>query len=110
MKKNMDKLMALAALDKKLSEKLQKADKGQVIALAKEHGITLTEADFETPQGKVSDDELAAVAGGGYCFCVLGGGGTAEEGAKACACVIAGMGYDAGGTARCKCVGAGQGD
>ncbi len=109
MNDNMKKLVDLASKDKEMSAKLQKASKEQVIALAKEHGIKLTEADFETPQGKVSDDELAAVAGGGICVCVLGGGGKADEGEKTCACVIVGVGCYVGGEVRCSCSSAGGG-
>jgi predicted ribosomally synthesized peptide with nif11-like leader len=110
MNDNLKKLANLASEDKGLSEKLQKADKGQVKALAKEHGITLTEADFEAPRGKVSDDELAAVAGGGFCYCVMGGGGKADEGEKTCACVLVGYGYYTDGRMRCDCGMYGSGD
>lgn len=77
MNDNMKKLAALASKDKGLSEKLRKASKEEVIALAKEHGITLSEADFEAPHGSVSEDELAAVAGGQDCSCTVYGAGTA---------------------------------
>lgn len=75
---NIEKLAKIASLDKELSAKLQKASKEQVIALAKENGITLTEADFEAPRGDVSDSELEAVAGGQNCSCTVYGAGTAE--------------------------------
>lgn len=110
MNDNLKKLVDLAKQDNELGVKLQTADKRQVMTLAKEHGITLTEADFEKPQGKVSDDELAAVAGGNQCACLLGGGGKASEGEKACACVIAGIGKFTNGLWRCDCAGYGTGD
>ncbi len=78
MRVNIKKLAKIASLDKELSAKLQKASKEQVIALAKLHGITLTEADFESPRGDVSDKELEAVAGGQNCSCIVYGAGTAE--------------------------------
>lgn len=110
MNANLKKLVDLASEDKELSAKLQSADKEQVIALGKERGITLTEADFESPKGKVSDDELAAVAGGGYCFCAIGGGGKSDEGEKTCACVALGYGYYTDGRIRCDCGLYGSGD
>jgi predicted ribosomally synthesized peptide with nif11-like leader len=109
MKVNIEKLAKIASLDEKLSVKLQKASKEQVVVLAKEHGITLTEADFEAPQGAVSDDELEAAAGGGNCICALGGGGKAGEGEKTCACVLVGLGYYTGGGLRCSCANLGSG-
>jgi predicted ribosomally synthesized peptide with nif11-like leader len=110
MNEKMEKLSKLASEDKELKTKLQKASKEQIVALAKEHGITLMEADFETPKGKVSDDELEAVAGGGSCVCVMGGGGTKGEGEQTCACVLAGWGNYADGRRRCDCSLYGSGD
>ncbi len=62
-------------------------------------------------------NELDAVAGGGSCGCVLGGGGAADEWSKACVCVAGGGGEytDEGasywGKCRCACplVGGGTG-
>lgn len=45
-----------------------------VIALAKELGIELTEADFETRDGEMSEEELNIVAGGA-CSCTVNGNG-----------------------------------
>ena len=39
----------------------------KTIELLKEYGVVLTAEDFKMPEGKLSDDELAAVAGGGGC-------------------------------------------
>ncbi len=107
---NLKKLVDLAKQDKELGAKLQSADKEKIIALGKEQGITLTEADFEMPKGKVNDDELAAVAGGGYCFCAWGGGGKSDDYEKACACVIVGIGTYTNGAPRCDCGLYGSGD
>lgn len=110
MNKNMEKLLKLASKDEELSAKLQKAEKQQVVELAKKHGIILSDADFEVPKGKVSDDELQAVAGGGNCYCAMGGGGSKGEGERACACVIVGLGYYTDGSQRCGCPGFGAGE
>lgn len=46
---------------------------------AAELGIPLTAADFEAPEGELSEDELVAVAGAGECYCAVGGGGTSSD-------------------------------
>ena len=53
---------------------------------------------------ELSMDELDAVAGGGTCGCVLGGGGAAGEGQKICACPAFGA-----GEGRCLCIVGGGG-
>ena len=106
-----------ASKDKEFSQKVSKADtKEALIALAAEKGFTLTEADMESPKpqdGEISDDEVEAVAGGGMCFCAVGGGGTKGDYDKTCACVLAGAGdgYTHGDKGcRCECAMAGIGD
>ena len=106
MSENMKKFMELASKDEALKKKLQAlndmepADAIQAgIALAKELGIELTEADFDRKKsdGELSDDELDAVAGGGGCGCpaVGGGHGTNRNNYNYdCACVVAGAGGD----------------
>ena len=88
MSENMKKFMELVSKDENLKQKLQSfndmepADAIQAgIALAKELGIELSEADFakEESNGELSDDELDAVAGGGGCGCALGGGGNGTD-------------------------------
>ena len=63
-------------------------------------------------------DELDEVAGGSWCHCTIGGGGTgdADVGEKTCACVMGGGGeYTDEGAAvygkrcRCACVAIGSG-
>ncbi len=110
MNEKLKKLLDLALQDGELGVKLQKAGKEEIIALGKEHGITLTDVDFEIPEGKLSDDELAAVAGGGECLCAMGGGGKAGDGDKVCACVLAGWGTYTDGSRRCDCSLYGSGD
>lgn len=85
--------------------------KEELIALAKELGIELTDADFAAPAGEVSDDEMDAVAGGADCGCFVGGGG--EGGGqwdnKVCVCVTGGGGETGDGGCRCVCTVAGWG-
>ena len=64
----------------------------------------------------LEEPELADVAGGKECVCVLGGGGEAsEEGEKTCACVGVGFGMKddeniaTGKTERCVCIAGGAG-
>lgn len=83
-----------------------------IIALAKEHGLEITEADFQAaPEGELSDDELEAVAGGAECYCAIGGGGTGthSEHNETCACVALGFGTTDAGGLRCSCAAAGYG-
>lgn len=61
------------------------------VAKAAELGIPLTEADFEAPDEELSEDELAAVAGGTKCSCAVGGGGTDDGYGDVCACVVVGV-------------------
>lgn len=70
------------------------ADKDEAIAAAVEKaaelGIPLSAADFEAPEGELSEDEMAAVAGAGKCSCAVGGGGSADSSSNVCACVVFG--------------------
>ena len=78
-----DRLKALAAGSQtKMQEK--------TIELLKEYGVALTAEDFKAPEGKLSDDELAAVAGGGGCGCAFGGGGGGDG--LGCFCLMSGAG------------------
>lgn len=108
---NMKKFLELASTNDTLASKLNNASKDDVIALAKEQGIELTEADFEAA-AEVSDDELNTVAGGKQCYCAMGGGGTGESSnhTKTCACVLGGHGGMDNGDRRCVCIAGGYGD
>lgn len=116
MTENMKKFMELVSKDEALCAKTVSADKVVLIALAKKLGIVLTEADFVQPAVELDDTELDAVAGGGVCACVLGGGGTADGSSTSnvsdavCACVLGGSGENKGGYARCICVISGGGN
>ncbi len=101
-----------------LKAKMEELDKDPAstpkdfIKAAAEYGVELKEEDFKpaAAQGELKDDELDAVAGGGTCACVIGGGGTADNHHGTCACVLVGYGegnsyYDMG----CYCSAAGGG-
>lgn len=109
MNENIRKFLELASSNEEFKNKLNSATKESIIALAREQGIELTDADFG-PTSEVSDDELNTVAGGNACACVLGGGGTGSAGQKTCACVGVGFGKTAGGKSRCGCAAAGSGE
>lgn len=82
----------------------------KMIELLKEYGVALTAEDLKVPSGKLSDDELAAVAGGGGCGCPVAGGG-GGDGLK-CVCVVGGGGGIKGVDASegmCFCLAAGAG-
>ncbi len=74
MSENMKKFLELISKDENLKKKMAELEKmesdkaiREIIALAKEHGIELSEADFVKAESddELSDDELDAVAGGG---------------------------------------------
>lgn len=112
MTENMKKLLELASNNPELQEKLSNSTKENIIVLAKEVGVSLTEADFEALQGEIGDDELDAVAGGDKCYCFAGGGSSRVDErchSKTCVCVGGGSGRTGGGASRCTCVGAGFG-
>ena len=121
MSENLKKFFEFVGNNPEILEKAKqlKADdpeaaKGIVIAFAKEHGFELTEEDFSPCEGELSESELASVAGGGTCACVVGGGGTADEPSSpgqdsVCWCVGGGFGEDIWGDRRCTCVFGGGG-
>ena len=113
MTENMKKLLEAVSKNKDLLEKVKTQGKDEIVALAQELGITLTEADFEAPEGELSEKELSGVAGGGECWCVVGGGGTEDSHGHVCACVAVGIGEDSGPagneTERCFCPAVGYG-
>ena len=108
---NMKKFLELASGDTELVERLNGMDKDAIIAAAQQRGIALTEADFAADTGaELNEDELDAVAGGGKCACILGGGGKADDNCNKCSCVLDGAGkFKDGIVNRCGCVGAGGG-
>ena len=73
MTENMKKLLEIVSGNKELAAKIGGMGKEEILALAKEVGVELTEADF-AQKFELSDDELEAVAGGGKCICSFGSG------------------------------------
>lgn len=109
MTENMKCFLAKVSEDKALAEKASKLEKNELIVLAKEMGVNLTEADFAQTESDISEGELNSVTGGGNCYCVAGGGGTDGEKDSACACVFAGWGRSTERHERCVCAMAGGG-
>ena len=103
MTENIKKFLEAVSKKDELREKLTTMDKDAIIAAAKELGFELTEADFVQPEDELNEDELDAVAGGGNCYCFMGGGGTKGKNDRACACVFAGAGEQKDLTDRCAC-------
>lgn len=114
---NMEALLKILSENSELGHKFAQMDKQNLIASAKELGVELTDADFAQPE-TMSDAELNAVAGGGECVCVLGGGGTQGGDDGVCACVAYGQGNVADdsqyvyrrGAPRCQCFVGGTGE
>ena len=110
MTENMKKFLELVASDSELTAQLNGMDKDAIIAAAQQQGIALTEADFAADKSaELSEDELDAVAGGGKCACVLGGGGKAGDNVQKCTCVLGGSGLFDDDIERCMCIGTGGG-
>ena len=101
---NMKRLLDRVSADSALAERASRLGKAELIALARELGLELGEADFvSNANADLSDDEMAAVAGGGTCACVASGGGTADDKCRVCACVIVGHGDFIDYYPRCAC-------
>lgn len=126
MTENMKNFLAKISADKELAKKASALELADVIALAKELGIDLTEADLAA-KDEMSADELAAIHGGNEqdwadfnncpgqngiqdCLCAAGGGGQRDENGDVCACVVYGQGYRGGAKCICPLVGVGADD
>ena len=112
MTENFINFMKEVSKDEALSAKLGKeSDPKVIMAIAKDMGFVLTEADLAREPEELSDDDLDDVAGGDAvnCSCAMGGGGSKDENDKTCACVAAGFGYSKDGSRRCFCAVAGFG-
>lgn len=93
MTENIKKLLQLASDNEELKNRLNKASKDEIISIAKENGVTLTDADFEQ-SSEVSDDELNAVAGGDIfnnTFCDQIGVGINLPDKRPCICIRTGF-------------------
>lgn len=90
MTENMKKLLEALSANEELREKVNTAKtKEEVIELAKELDVPLTEKDFASADGEeLTEEELSAVAGGGG-FCLIVG--FTDQG---CGCVIYGDSFD----------------
>ncbi|MBP3638136.1 MAG: Nif11-like leader peptide family RiPP precursor [Clostridia bacterium] len=116
MTEKMKNFLEIVSGKDELTAKFGVMSRDELIHLAKEFGIALTDADFAQHAVELSDDELDAVAGGEVCACVMGGGGTADESSTShrsdavCACVLGGSGENKGGYSRCVCVLCGGGN
>ena len=113
MSENLMNFLSAVSKDEALSAKIgAEADKSVIIAIAKDMGYDLTEADFKPQTQELDDDDLDTVVGGANavnCSCALGGGGSKDQNDKTCACVAAGFGYCKDGSQRCFCALAGFG-
>ena len=106
MTENLKKFLELVSKNDELAAKCGSMSQAELIGMAKEMGIALTEADFAKPVAEeLSDDELDTVAGGERinCSCMMGGGGSGDSNDKTCACVAVGLGYRKDGRDRCVC-------
>lgn len=82
MSESTKKILEIVSASKELAAKVGGMSKEDIIALAKERGIELTEADF-AQTCELADDELDTVVGGGgeysdgsvRCICIIGGDG-----------------------------------
>ena len=129
MTENLKKFLEAVSKDEALQAKVNALESNKetalagVIALAKELGIELTEADFAQPDGEISEDELETINGGGCptagtvnnsCYCAAAGGGGGkqkDEDIWGCACVAYGQGGDAKDDhTTCMCVLYGHGE
>ena len=114
MTENMKKFLEAVSQNEELTRRMRCAGMEELMFIARELGIALTEADFKQHTNELSDDELDAVTGGSdsSCTCIIGGGGKKDSAfgaSKACACVLGGGGEKIGGGARCACVACGMG-
>ncbi len=100
---NMKKFLEMVSRSEELAKEINGMRKHEIIAAAQELGMELNDTDFEQAT-ELSDNELDAVAGGGVCACVFGGGGAEDKSDKTCACVLGGGGEDRNGWVRCVCI------
>lgn len=104
MTETMNAFLEALSRDEEQGKKVREmTDKAEILAIANKMGFALTEADFEAPEGELSEKELAGVAGGGSCYCFAGGGGTRGDNDDVCACVLYGTGSGNSSGERCFC-------
>lgn len=105
MTEGIKKLLEIASRNEELKSRLNNASKEEIIALARENGIILTDADF-AQSGEISDDELAAVAGGAGANSSCSRGGVDIRNTS-CSCSEQGVGVT--DTLVCGCILGGSG-
>lgn len=90
MTENRKKFFEALSANEEMQEKAKRSQtKEEIVELARELGITLTAADFVNEEGQeLSEEELAAVAGGLADHCLIIGV-TETEG---CVCAMVGVG------------------
>ena len=108
MTENLKKFLEAVSENAELAAKISTLGLDDVLALAKELGFELTEEDF-AKKNELADDELDAVAGGGACACVFGGGGKEDSNDGLCVCAAYGYGVDKNEDKRCVCPAVGGG-
>lgn len=89
LKEELDKAVSGAALDAEEPTRSTVADAIAAFAAARDLNLTAADvlaADAEAAEGELSDEELAAVAGGVSCGCFIVGA------AKGCGCFFGGKG------------------
>ena len=109
MSENLKKFLEAVSANEELAKKVSTASKEELLAMAKELGIELTEDDLKQVSQELSDDELDAVAGGKTCVCVAGGGGEKSKNDRLCWCVLNGLGETTDKRQRCMCYIGGSG-
>ena len=100
---NMKAFLEMIARDAGLAERAVAMSADELRELARTMGMQLTDGDFEQGADEVSDDELAAVAGG---YCSMPGGNSKR---KFCLCLQGGTGKTFTGTQLCQCSAFGSG-
>ena len=108
MSENLKKFLEVVTQNEELCAKLNGMSKDAIMAAAKAVGIELTEADL-AQNAELNDTELDAVAGGGACACVFGGGGKEDSNDGLCVCAAYGYGVDNDDNKRCICPAVGGG-
>lgn len=105
MTENLKKFLETVSAQEELGKKSSAASKEELMAMAKELGLELTEADFKQKSAELSDDELEAVSGGSSCSCSISGSGKQDVDGPddVCACNLTGLGYDIRMNIRCLC-------
>lgn len=89
---NLKNFLEAISNNDELKEKVNRATKDEIISIAKEMQIELKEEDLDIQSAQeFSDDELAAVTGGGQCICVAGGCG--DDNGLTGGCILLGMGW-----------------